>query len=204
MTFKNHGRQVRQNLKVTFGNWTVLDVHNNTTNFRGWNEFWCRMTAEERKWAETFERMEYQIERGYGVESRALASDLNPTITADAITRITDDVESKKRCNPAKMEADRRADIKRGHTKGIQKPRSTMYDTLDWDKTGGLIPSDDETQANGEPALEEKGITLNPEDALIQALDAARAHGVSLDEFVNNPKYHTAERKAGRPKKIKE
>lgn len=198
----NHGAKIRKNLKATFGKYKTLNVHDNSCDFQGWNHLWERMTPEEREWAEKFERLEYQIERGYAKEAIEIAKELNPDVTEQAVQQIREDVESKKRCNPSKAEADRKADVTRGRSKGIRAPKSNMYDASDWVRHGGLIPSDDEFQDNGEPALTEKGITVSPEDAIIEALDAAAAHGVSLEDFLNNPKYHTPERKAGRPKKI--
>lgn len=196
----NHGRKVRQNLKVTFGKWTELDVHNNSCNFQGWNHLWERMTPAEREWAEKFERLEYQIERGFALEAIEIARDLNPTVNVNALHQIREDVAVKVRCNPAKAEHYNAAAAK--EKTGRRAPNKNMYDPSDWMRTGGTILLPDEYDSEGNQAEAERGITVSPEDALIEALDAARAHNVSLDEFINNPKYHTPDRKPGRPKKV--
>lgn len=196
----NHGAKIRKNLKATFGKYKTLNVHDNSCDFQGWNHLWERMTPEEREWAEKFERLEYQIERGYAKEAIEIAVELNPDVSDAAVQQIRDDVSSKERCNPAKAESFNNSRTKQ--KTGKRAPNKNMYDASDWVRHGGLIPSDDELQDNGEPALIEKGITVSPEDAIIEALDAAAAHGVSLEDFLNNPKYHTPERKAGRPKKM--
>lgn len=196
----NHGAKIRKNLKATFGKYKTLNVHDNSCDFQGWNHLWERMTPAEREWAEKFERLEYQIERGYAKEAIEIAKELNPDVTEQAIQQIRDDVAAKERCNPVKAESKQKS--RKASRKTSNTRTSNMYDASDWARHGGLIPSDDELQDNGEPALIEKGITISPEDAIIEALDAAAAHGVSLEDFLNNPKYHTPERKAGRPKKM--
>lgn len=171
----NHGSQIHRKMKENYDN--ILDV----------------MTSEEKAWAEKFEQMEYDIERGFGSNAVKLAKELNPTVTQLALNNIREDVAIKKRCNPNKMESDVKSNRKRFKTQETRT--SNMYDAYDWVRHGGTMIDDD-----GEET--ERGITISAEDALIEALDAARSHNVSLDEFVNNPKYHTPDRKPGRPKKL--
>jgi hypothetical protein len=153
-----------------------------------------KMTAEEKAWAEKFERLEYAIERGFGREAVRTAKELNPNVSKEALLRIKEDIETKERCNPIKAESKKEQDRKRGKSTGVRAPKDNMYDAYDWHRTGGTLIDDDGQEV-------ELGITNHPEDALIAALDAAAVHGISLDTFVNDPKYHTPERKAGRPKK---
>ena len=170
----NHGAQINRRMKENYDN--ILDV----------------MTAEERAWAEKFERLEYAIERGFAGEAIKLAKELNPSVTNEAIDRIKQDKNVKERCNPLKAEIWTQEKHKHKTTSIIH---SDQYDSYDWVRHGGTTLDDE-----GEET--ERGITISAEDALIEALDAARAHNVSLDEFINNPKYHTPDRKPGRPKKL--
>lgn len=180
----NHGMSIHRELVETYGKGKPGGV-------------WQRMNAEEREWAEKFERLEYAIERGFGGEAVRLAKELNPDISKEAVQRIREDVEIKDRCNPAKADRYQRHEANRKKTD--QTRTSNMYDASDWVRNGGMMKIKEEDDAE-----EERGITLNPEDALIEALDAAAAHGVSLETFINNPLYWTPERKPGRPKKVKE
>lgn len=180
----NHGMSIHRELVETYGKGKPGGV-------------WQRMTAEERDWAEKFERLEYAIERGFAGEAVKIAKDLNPNVTQRALDRIKEDVIVKARCNPAKAESENeyQATLK----KTDRKSPDNMYDASDWVRNGGMMKIKEEDDAE-----EERGITLNPEDALIEALDAAAARGVSLETFINNPQYWTPERKPGRPKKVKE
>ena len=171
----NHGAQINRRMKENYDN--ILDV----------------MTPEERDWAEKFEQLEYAIERGFGGEAIKLAKQLNPEVSKKAIESIKEDITVKTRCNPVKAEAIEKN--QQGKRKSTRAVKSNMYDAYDWVRHAGFTVDDD-----GEET--ERGITISAEDALIEALDAARAHNVSLDEFINNPKYHTPDRKPGRPKKL--
>lgn len=151
-----------------------------------------KWTDGERAWAEKFERLEYAIERGFAREATRIAKLLNPSVSPEAIARIQADVETKDRCNPAKAEYDAARMTKRKTSD--HAAHHNLYDPYDWHKTAGTILDDDGHET-------ELGIATNPEDALVAALDAAAKHGVNLETFINNPKYHTPERKAGRPKK---
>jgi hypothetical protein len=154
-----------------------------------------KMTNAERAWAEYFESMEYAIERGHARDAIKIAKQLNINVSETVIQRIRDDVEAKDRCNP-----DRANRVTRKHNKSRktdQRRISNMYDASDWIRQKFKV--DPKTDKAYEVAL-----TSNPEDALIEALDAAAVHGVSLEGFLNDPKYHTPERRAGRPKKVKE
>jgi hypothetical protein len=150
------------------------------------------MTADEKAWAEKFERMEYAIERGFGQEAITLAKQLNPEASREIIEAIREDVKVKDRCNPVKAERTLRQSESRRSTNNAN--HSDRYDAYDWHRDAGTILDDDGNET-------ERGITVSPEDALIAALDTARSHGISITEFINNPVYHTPERKAGRPKK---
>ena len=152
-------------------------------------------TDAERDWAYQFERLEYAIERGFAREAVRTAKELNPNVSKETLLRIKEDVEVKDRCNPAKAEYDAKRFTEQRKTD--RNAPANMYDAYDWHRAGGTVIDDDGHEVEG-------GITNHPEDALIAALDAAAVYGVSLDAFVNNPKYHTPERKAGRPKKVSE
>lgn len=154
-----------------------------------------KMTAEERAWAEDFERMEYAIERGHAKDAVRIAKQLNPQVSDLALARIREDVDVKLRCNPMRVESEQARESARRKTD--QRRTSNMYDASDWVRQKFKV--DPKTDKVFEVAL-----TTNPEDALIEALDAAASHGVSLESFINDPKYHTPERKAGRPKKVEE
>jgi hypothetical protein len=175
----NHGAVINKRMKENYGD--LLKC----------------MSPEDKAWAEKFEKLEYAIERGFGAEATRLARELNPSVSKEAIQRIRDDVAAKDRCNPSKVDRyTRRNDRDR---KTDRAPSSNLYEAYDWHRNAGTMQAKDE----GDSEVE-KGITTNPEDALIGALDAAAVHGVSLEAFINNPKYHTQERKAGRPKKVQE
>jgi hypothetical protein len=155
-----------------------------------------KMTDAERAWAEDFERMEYAIERGKVKDAEQIAQTLKGGTLSDAfVNALREDAAAKQRCNPETAESMNKASAKQRKT--TQRRTSNMYDASDWIRQQFKI--DPKTDKVYEVAL-----TLNPEDALIEALDAARSHNVSLDEFINNPKYHTPEpeKKAGRPKKV--
>lgn len=160
-----------------------------------YGEILNKMTAEEKAWAEDFERMEYAIERGHAKEAAKIAKDLNPNVNKEAIQRIYEDTDVKLRCNPVRAEQQLASNKKQRKTD--QRRTSNMYDASDWVRQKFKV--DPKTDKVFEVAL-----TTNPEDALIEALDAAASHGVSLESFINDPKYHTPERKAGRPKKVEE
>lgn len=175
----NHGAVINKRMKDNYGD-TLRD-----------------MTESEKAWAAKFEKLEYSIERGFTNEAIAIAFELNPNVSDAAIERIREDVMVKGRCNPVKAEAD--AKYQASLRKSDRRSPDTMYDSYDWHRNAGTMQAKDEDDAEVE-----KGITLNPEDALIEALDVAAKHGVNLETFINNTKYHTAERKAGRPKKVQE
>ena len=177
----NHGMKVHRELVETYGKGKPGGV-------------WQRMTASEREWAEKFERLEYSIERGFAGEAVQIAKALNPNISQQAVERIKEDMLVKARCNPAKAESENVYQSSR--IKTDRKPPANLYDASDWLRNAGMMRVKEENDAE-----EERGITLNPEDALIEALDAAAVHGVSLETFINNTQYWTPERKAGRPKK---
>ena len=172
---KNHGFEISKRMRENYDN--ILDV----------------MTPEELAWAEKFEQMEYDIERGYGAHAAKLAKELNPSVSDTSIARIREDVTTKERCNPAKAESFNTS--RKNKRTGKRSENLNLYDPYDWVRHNGTTLDDD-----GEET--ERGVTISAEDALIEALDAARAHNVSLDEFINDPKYHTPDRKPGRPKKL--
>lgn len=155
-----------------------------------------KMGDTDRAWAETFELLEFAIERGNTAVAIGALQMLKPSkVTKLDRARIDEEIDIKFRANPLRAEAERKKF--EGRRKSDRHSPDCLYDAADWVRQRfGVNPS------TGEEF--EMVVSSNPEDALIQALDAARAHGVSLDEFVNNPKYHTAERKAGRPKKVQE
>lgn len=153
-----------------------------------------KWTNVERKWAEMFEQMEYAIERGNTTEALRIEKELRGrdlTNQEKSKTRAISQV--KERCNPNKAEAWRNDQMSRKTSD--RDFNQGMYTADDWIRQ--RFATDPETGEEFELA-----VTLSAEDALIEALDAARLHNVSLDEFINDPKYHTPERKAGRPKKI--
>lgn len=171
----NHGAVINRRMKDNYG------------------EILKRMTPEEKAWAEKFEKLEYAIERGFAPEAERLAKELNPNVRDTALTAIREDKTIKERCNPAKAEVWAKDQQSNKHSD--RGPNLNTYDVSDWVRTGGTVRDDD-----GEET--EKGITLSPEDALIDMLDTATKHKVTIEEFMRNPMYHTQERKAGRPKKL--
>jgi len=152
-----------------------------------------KMTNSEYAWAEKFEQLEYAIEKGDVKTAMRLETELRGRdITDNEAQAILDAAQIKLRCNPAKAEAFQRGEAKRKKTD--RKQTESVYTPDDWVRQQFKV--DPKTDKVYEVAL-----SLNPEDALIEALDAAATHGVSLEDFINNPQYHTPERKAGRPKK---
>lgn len=159
-----------------------------------YSEILTSMTEVEQAWAEKFEEMEYEIERGHSKTATCIAKQLNPAVSEDTLKRIKEDVDTKVRCNPVAVESEKLRAKRNQRKTDATRPGET-YDYSDWVRQRFAV--DPETGEEYELA-----VTLSAEDALIEALDAARAHNVSLDEFINNPKYHTPDRKPGRPKKL--
>lgn len=160
-----------------------------------YSEIMKDMTSEERAWAEKFEQLEYAVERGFALEAVGIAEELNPSVSKEALLRIREGVEVKDRCNPVKAEYDVKRFAEQRKTE--RSAPANMYDAYDWHRTGGTVLDYDGIAT-------ERGITVSPEDALVAVLDAARINNVSLGELINNPRYRTPERKAGRPKKVSE
>lgn len=153
-----------------------------------------KWTNAERKWAEKFEQMEYAIERGNIKQAMALETDLRGRdLTNEEKHKLRQMKDVKERCNPAKAESRAVSELK--ERTSTNATHHSIYTADDWIRQRFAV--DPETGEEYELA-----VTLSAEDALIEALDAARAHNVSLDEFINNPKYHTPDRKPGRPKKL--
>ena len=179
----NHGAVINRRVKENYG-----DLPNK--HVKGILHL---LNAEERAWVEKYERLEYAIERGFAPEAVALAKELNPNITEQAIDRIKHDRNVKERCNPLKAEiwVKRRAAEKTTD----RAPNNGTYDTLDWLRSGGTTKDEDDEET-------EKGITLNPEEALVDALDAAKAKGIDLETYLTDSKYWTQPTEAHRPEKI--
>ena len=153
-----------------------------------------KWTNAERKWAEKFEQMEYAIERGNTTAAMELEKELRGReLTRKEKQTVNDAAQVKRRCNPAKAEFDVKE--RKSQNKTGRVVEENLYTADDWIRQRFAVDPD-----TGEEY--ELAVTISAEDALIEALDAARAHNVSLDEFINDPKYHTPDRKPGRPKKL--
>lgn len=152
------------------------------------------MTPSEREWAEKFEHMEYSIERGKAKEALTYAQELTAKpLTQSFIDDVKEHAAAKERCNPATMESQTKR--RKQERKTEQTRTSNMYDSADWLRTGGTYMDEDGNET-------EIGVTVSPEDALLEALDEARKHNVSLETYMNNPALWEQPRGRGRPKKL--
>ena len=153
-----------------------------------------KLTQAEREWAEKFETMEYAIERGKAKEALVIAQELtSKPLSLNFIQDVKEHSAAKERCNPATMESQTKR--RKTERKTDQTRTANMYDSSDWVRNGGTTINED-----GEET--EIGVTVSPESALVDAIDAARSHKVSLEVYMNSPALWEQPRKPGRPRKL--
>lgn len=153
------------------------------------------MTPSEREWAEKFESMEYAIERGKSKEALIIAAELkSKPLSEQFIDDVKEHAAAKERCNPVTMESQTKR--RKAERKTEQTRTSNMYDASDYVRNGGYYIDEDGSET-------EIGVTISPEDSLIDMIDLARAHKTDIENYFNNPKLWEEKPKAkGRPKKL--
>lgn len=147
-----------------------------------------KLSPAERAFAEKFEAMEYAIERGKTDQALAIRSQLAGTNANPAVRQALDEeIDTKFRCNPVRAEAEQRK-VQARRTSDRASP-NTMYD-----------PSDFIDQRFNKAGYEQ-AVSLSPEDAIIDAIDAAKAANTSLEDILLGNATFTKPRGRGRPSK---
>ncbi len=149
-----------------------------------------KMSDTEKAWAEKFEAMEYELERGHPDRAVVIAEELKQeTLTAKTTEELSEIGNAKRRCNPVLAEIDARAIAKARPRKTDRRSPDTMYDPSDF--------IDQRFNAAGY----EQAVSLSPEDAIVDAIDAARAANTSLEDILLGNTTFTKPRGRGRPAK---
>lgn len=168
-------------------------MNNKTLSARmreNYGEILNKMSEDEKAWAAKFETMEYELERGHPDRALILAAELKQsTLTSSTAESLTEQGNVKRRCNPVLAEIDAKAVARARPRKSDRKSPTTMYD-----------PSDFIDQRFNKAGYEQ-AVSLSPEDAIIEAIDAARAANTSVEDLLFGNTTFTKPRGKGRPKK---
>lgn len=132
----------------------------------------------------------YDEHKDLVTQLQSLANDLAKQLRSNLTDpKIGEEIDTKFRCNPVRAEAEQRKVAKR-RVSDRQSP-STMYDPTDF--------IDQRFNASGY----ELAVSVSPEDAIVDALDAARAANVTLEDLLFGNVVITKQRGRGRPKGVK-
>jgi len=161
---------------------------------------WDLMTKQEKEWLIAFELSEHETERGHIYEAIAALIDVGVTPSIQYVKGLRASRLAHRDSNPTLSDIKIKADRKYDNYQGIRAPKSNSYDALDYarvmrsqnaedtltrtDLTDGFLSS-----LKKEMDPDNTAMTVNPEDGLINAIDAARAKGNrSLEKLIEDAK----------------
>lgn len=141
-----------------------------------------KMNDYEEAWVRSFEELERSIRRGREDLAIQTLKDLTMSEHSKTLhTQIIRECADKERANPLNAAAKLKAQRKYKGYLGVKKSTLNPYDPLDMQRDNGSILCED-----GEEI--ERGITISPEDGILEAIDQAKSKNRNLEKLIEDAK----------------